>query len=144
MLRSVLGVAAGIIAGSIIVFAVEFLGHAFFPAAIAIDKSDPEQMKRLVEVTPLGATLFVVLGWFAGAFGGGVAALMIARRWAPAAWVVAATFFGLAAMNFVAIPHPLWMQASAVIVCAIAGALSIRVMRGRYGAPPAAPRKPFA
>lgn len=144
MLRSVLGVVAGIIAGSIIVFVVESLGHGLFPTPIAIDKTDPEQMKRLVAVTPLGAKLFVVFGWFAGAFGGGIAALIVARRWAPVAWVVAASFLGLSAMNFVAIPHPLWMQASAVVVCALAGALAVLAMRGRYGAPPTAPKKPFA
>ena len=144
MLRSVLAVVAGIVVGAFAVFALESVGHVVFPSSIAIDKSDPAQMRRLVEATPLGAKLFVVAGWFLGALSGGVASLALARRWAPVAWVVAASFLGLAAMNFFAIPHPLWMQIGAVLVCWLGGALAVKIMRGVYGPPPSPPRKPFA
>ena len=120
MLRSVIAVIAGIAVGAVIVFAVETIGHLLWPSLTAIDADDPEQMKRLVAATPFGAKLAVVVGWFAGAFVGATVALLLARRWAPVAWIVAGTFLGLAAMNFIAIPHPLWMQAAAVVVCAAA------------------------
>lgn len=144
MLRSVLAVIAGVVVGSLAVFAFEFVGHAAFPAAVAIDKTNPEQLRRLAEITPLGAKLFVVAGWFAGAFVGGVVALLIAKRWAPVAWVVAASFLGLTATNFAAIPHPVWMEIGAVVVCALGGALSIVLLRGQYGPPPQPSKKPFA
>jgi hypothetical protein len=144
MLRSIIAVIAGVVVGSLAVFAFEYVGHAAYPASVAIDKNNPEQLRRLVEVTPFGAKLFVVGGWFAGAFAGGVVALLIANRWAPVAWVVAACFLGLAATNFVAIPHPVWMEISAVGVCALGGAFAIALLRGRYGPPPQPSKKPFA
>ncbi len=144
MLRSVVGVVAGVAVGAIAVFVFEFLGHALYPSAVPIDMKDPAQMQRLVAVTPFGAKAFVVAGWAAGAFFGGLAALAVVRRWAPVAWVVAASIFGLAAMNFVAIPHPLWMQIGAVAGCGLSALVAIAAMRGVYGPPPAAPRKPFS
>lgn len=144
MLRSVISVIAGIVVGSLAVFAFEFAGHAVFPAAVAVDKADPEALRRLVEVTPFGAKLFVVAGWFAGAFAGACVALMLAKRWAPVAWVVAAAFLGLTATNFAAIPHPMWMVVSAVVVCPLGAALAIVLLRGRYGAPPQPSKKPFS
>lgn len=144
MLRSVLAVVAGVVVGSVLVFAVETVGHLLWPSRIAIDAADPEQMRRLVAATPLGAKIAVVLSWFAGALGGGVLAVLLARRWAPVAWIVAATIFCLAAANFVAVPHPLWMQAGAVVASLAAGFLAVRMTRAQYVPPPPAPRRPFA
>lgn len=144
MLRSVFAAIIGVCVGALVIFGVEFLGHAVFPTTVAIDRNDPEQMRRLVAATPLGAKLFVAAGWFFGALFGGIAALAIARRWAPVAWLVAATVLGLSLTNFLAIPHPLWMIACAVIGCGLAGAAAIVVMRGAYGPPPAPPEKPFS
>lgn len=144
MLRSVIGVVVGVSLGAIAVYVAEFLGHTIYPTSVQIDRADPEAMKRLVEVTPLGAKISVVAGWSLGAFFGGLGALAIARRWAPVAWVVAASILGLAATNFAAIPHPLWMQVGAVAGCGLGGMLAIRTMRGAYGPPPAESKKPFS
>lgn len=144
MLRSVIGVVFGVALGVLVVYAAEAVGHALWPSAIAIDASDAEQMRRLVAATPTGAKIMVAAGWLVGAFLGAVGALLVARRWAPVAWVVAATILGLAATNFVAIPHPIWMQVAAFAGCPLAAVLAVRATGARYGAPPAAPRRPFA
>lgn len=144
MVRSVLGVVVGIVVGSLLVFVTERIGHVVYPTPEGFDFKDPAQLKRLVEVTPFGAKLFVVGGWFLAAFVGGLAALRVARNWAPVAWIVGATFLGFCAMNFAAIPHPLWMEIAAVVVCLGGGWLATLVSRARYGAPPPSPRKPFS
>lgn len=144
MLRSVIAVVVGVVVGAVTVFVLEYLGHAIFPSTIQIDREDPEQMRRLVAATPFGAKLFVVAGWFAGAFLGGFASLVIARRWAPVAWVVATTVLGLTATNFAIIPHPLWMEISAVVGCAFGGWLAVALLKASYGPPPQPPKQPFA
>lgn len=138
MLRSVLAVLAGVILGSLIVFMCESAGHRLWPIKGGVDVHNPAQLRNLVAATPFGAKLAVVFGWFAGTFTGAALALVIARRWAPVAWVVAMTFFGLTVSNFAAIPHPVWMQLAAVVTCASAGALAVKALRGRYGPPPVA------
>ncbi|MBY0422666.1 MAG: hypothetical protein K2Q06_10205, partial [Parvularculaceae bacterium] len=127
MLRSVIGVVVGIVVGAALVFVMERIGHVVYPTPAGFDFKDPEQLKLLVAATPLGAKLFVVAGWFLASFVGGLVALRVARNWAPTAWIVAIAFLGLTAMNFAAIPHPLWMVIAGVIVCLGGGYLAIRI-----------------
>lgn len=137
MIRSVLAVLIGVTAGAVIVFVVERAGHAFFPPPVNFDPASPAAVAAL----PLGAKLGVLAAWFAGAFGGGAAASLAARRWAPAAWVVAMTILLLAGTSLAAIAHPLWMAIGAVVATVLGGWLSIKATGARYGAPPAAAQR---
>ena len=143
MLRNILAVTAGVVAGAALVFAVERAGHAMFPAP-AIDFSDAEQARRAIAALPLATKASVVAAWFVGAFGGGVVGSLLSKRWAPVAWVVAATIFLLAASSLMAIPHPWWMSAGAAMAAALGGFLAVRVTRARYGAPAPPPSDPIA
>jgi len=143
MLRNILGVTAGVLAGALLVFAVEMVGHALFPAP-AVDFSDPQKARSAIAALPLATKLSVVVAWFAGAFGGGAVAALIAKRWAPVAWVVAATIFLLSASSLMAIPHPWWMSVAAALAAGLGGYLAVRVTGARYGAPAAGPRDPIA
>ena len=68
--RTILGVVAGVIAGGVIVFATEAVGHSLFPPPPAINLADPEDVKRLMASLPAGAFAFVLAGWFLGSFAG--------------------------------------------------------------------------
>ncbi len=131
MLRSVLSVVIGVLLGSVLILVVEILGHAMFPPPPGLDPENPESLRA----TPAGAMLTVITAWFAGAFGGGVAASLIAKRWAPAAWVVAATILLLAGATMAELPHPLWMIAGAIVSTGLGGYLSVKLTHGYYGQP---------
>jgi len=137
MLRSVLSVVIGVIAASIIVLLVELIGHSMFPPSADLDPSDPAS----VAMVPLSAKIAVVLAWFFGAFGGGVVASLIAKRWAPAAWVVAATILLLAGATMLQIAHPLWMMIGAVVATGLGGWMSVKTTKAYYGRPYAPPPK---
>ena len=137
MLRSVLAVLFGVIGGAGIVFVAELVSHGLYPVPEGFDPTKPEAIAAL----PFGAKAAVVVAWFAGAFGGGVIAALIAERWAPAAWVVAATILLFAGTNFSAFPHPPWMMIASLPATLIGGWLAVVVTRARYGRPPAAPAK---
>lgn len=136
MLRNIGAVAVGVLAGAIVIFVVEAIGHIFFPPPEGLDIRDPAARDIIMSQIPTGAKIAVVVAWFAGVFAGGVAALMVARRWAPAAWVVAGTLFAMALITMVQIPHPWWMMAGAVAATLLGGFGAIRVMGGSYGRPP--------
>jgi hypothetical protein len=132
MLRSITAVLVGVVLGALLVFMVQPIGHAFFPAPKGFDPTSLEAVKAL----PFGAKFMVLVSWFVGAFGGGVAASLISRRWAPAVWVVALTILLFAATNFSAFPHPAWMMAGSIPATVLGGWLAILVTGGKYGLPP--------
>jgi ABC-type Na+ efflux pump permease subunit len=101
------------------------VGHSLFPPPADINLADPEDVKRLMASLPAAAFAFVLLGWFLGSFVGSFVARKIARSNA-AAWAVAVLFILFTAMNFVMIPHPLWMIAAGVLIPLASAWLAIR------------------
>ncbi|MDZ7628682.1 MAG: hypothetical protein U5J99_09820 [Parvularculaceae bacterium] len=137
MARSAFAVLFGVVLGAVLVFIVERLGHAFFPAPPDFDPTSAAAVAAL----PLAAKLSVLAAWFSGAFGGGALAALIAKRWAPAAWVVAMTILLLAGTSLAAIEHPLWMAAGAIPATMLGGWLAATVTRSHYGRPQAPEKK---
>jgi hypothetical protein len=136
MMRSIIGVLVGVIAGALLVLVVEAMSHRMFPAPAGFNPKDAGAVASL----PFATKFSVLVAWCVGAFGGGVAASLIARRWAPAAWVAAATIFLFAASNFSAFPHPLWMMLGAAPATLLGGWLAIVATKAQYGRPPSAPK----
>ncbi len=137
MLRSVLSVVIGVIAASVIILLVNRAGHIIYPPPAGLDPMDPASMASV----PLAAKIAVVLAWFAGALGGGVVASLIAKRWAPAAWVVASTILLLAGVTMMQFPHPLWMMIGAVVATGAGGFLAVKLTSAYYGRPYVAAKK---
>ncbi len=140
MLKSIGGAVAGVLAGAIIIFVVEALGHIIFPPPAGTNVSDPEQLKFIIGQIPVGAKIAVIIAWFAGILGGGIVSLLIAMRWAPVAWVVAATLFAMAGITMLQIPHPWWMVAGAIIATLAGGYGAIKLTKATYARPVPAPK----
>jgi hypothetical protein len=108
MLRKILAVIAGVVAGGLVVFVLEGVGHHFYPSPPGIDMHDPAALKSLISTLPLGALLCVVAGWVLGAFAGGAVAGLISRSLTPALLTgTIQLLFGV--LTMVMIPHPIWM-----------------------------------
>lgn len=137
MLRSVISVVAGVIIAAILILVVEMVGHAIYPPPPGLDITDPQAIAKV----PLAAKVAVVIAWFIGTFGGGVAASLISKRWAPAAWVVAVTILLLAGVTMMQFPHPFWMMIGALAATGGGGFLAVRLTKARYGMPHQDPRK---
>lgn len=150
MLRSILAVVAGVLVAAALVFAAEAAGHRLYPtpAIGAVDcgskaaYAEKASAAVCVAATPAGAKLAVVAGWLLGAFGGGVAAALIGRKWAPLPLLVAATILLLCIVNFFAFPHPLWMIALAVLAAPLGGFGAVAATGARFGPPPPAAKSP--
>lgn len=139
MLKNIGGVAVGVLAGAIVIYIFEGLGHMIFPGPEGPDLKDPAALATHMDQIPLGVEIAVVIGWFAGTLAGGAAALVIARRWAPVAWIVAGTLFAMAAIAMIQIPHPIWIMIGAVIATALGGWGAVKLTGASYTPPAARP-----
>ena len=108
MLRRLLGVILGLVAGAIIVALIEGLGHALWPPPAGTDLRDPEQLRALMGSLPIGSLIAVIVGWALGSFGGGWMAATISRD-ARMALVVSFVLLCMGVITMIQIPHPLWM-----------------------------------
>ena len=125
-MRKFLGVLAGLAALIATVWIVETAGHSIWPPPPGTDISDPAQLATLLDRIPLAAKLAVVTGWFLGALAGAWAAHAVSR-WAPASWIVVAIGIAFGVMTLFMIPHPLWMQAAAIVAPLIGGWAGLRL-----------------
>jgi hypothetical protein len=130
MIRNILGVVAGIAVAVLAVMVIQAIGHQLYPYPADVDLNDPEDIARVFPSIPVSAKLFVVAAWFGGALAGGaVAKQIIGRDWA--AWTIAG-FMGVAGvMNLFVIPHPVWMQISAVAAPLLGGLIANHLVKRR-------------
>ncbi|MDQ3139603.1 MAG: hypothetical protein M3Q15_02620 [Pseudomonadota bacterium] len=128
MLRKIMGVVAGIVAAFATIWLVELIGHQIFPVAGNIDLGDRESLTAFMASLPVGALLFVVISWFAGALVGGVVAARITgERWA--AWVVAGVIAFASIANVLMFPHPLWVKIGGFVAPLLGGWIAARTAR---------------
>lgn len=118
-MRNVLGIVAGLVAGIVLIYALEMIGHVVFPVLGDFDTSNPEEIARLVSELPLGSLLSVVAAWFVGTLG----AAFVATKVGQETTMLSATVIGgvlalLGVVNFFMLPHPLWMVVAGLIAFA--------------------------
>lgn len=115
--RTLLAVILGIVVAGLVVAAIEAVGHALHPLPPGIDVNNPEAMKNLVASLPQSALVIVVMAWALGSIAGGFTAAKVSRQHKlGAALAVGIAMVLLIAINFVAIPHPLWMMVFGVLL----------------------------
>lgn len=138
MLRTILGVLAGLATMFLAIMGIEFLGHLLYPPPPGLDPMVPEQLQRLLAAQPPAALALVVLAWVAGAFLGG----WVAARIAPAHPRLAAGLVALVVMAgvvgmIVQMPqHPRWMGVLGLLLPLPAAWLAATLAQPRRRPPP--------
>lgn len=129
-IRLVLAAVTGVVAAFIIVAGVEALGHALYPPPPGLDLSDSARFAEYVRSIPIEALLFVIVAWFAGTLGGGLVAIVVARRAAVLpAGIVAGLLLAGAIVNLVAIRHPIWFAFVGVAAIILGFVLAMSIGR---------------
>lgn len=126
MLKSLISVLAGLVAGMPAVFIIETIGRRIYPPPADVDFSDRAAVADMITTLPAGAFAFVLLGWVAGALVASAVAARLSRRSRPA-YIATAVLLGLCALNFFMFPHPAWMIAATVVLVPGAGLLGARM-----------------
>lgn len=122
MLRTVLSVLAGVVAGMILALAVKYVGDYVFPYPPDVDFTDPASLKTLAGRVPAGALLMNVLAWTVGGFVGGVFAIRLAQADAAwPGWAVAGVLLLAAGWQMTRFPHPIWFMVLVLAAVPAAG-----------------------
>ena len=117
MLRSIIAVIAGLIAGSIVIYLIELAGHALYPPPELFDPMDREAAKEMMDAAPIGSLLMVILAYLVGSFAGGaVAALVPAKSRLSHSLATGLILMVFGIINLVLLPHPVWFWVLSLIV----------------------------
>lgn len=129
ILRGILGIVIGLVAGLVLVFAGDYLNHVFFPPPPDVQITNPEAVRRWMAEAPLLTLLGLPVTWTIAALAAAFAAAKIAGR-AWAGWVAGGLIFAATCFNLLLIPHPLWMLIAAAVFVPLAAWLG-----GKFGGP---------
>lgn len=116
-MRRVAGILIGLIAGVITIGVVEGISSLIHPMPEGLDWNDKKARGEWVMSLPFSAYLMILLAHAGGAFVAAMVCQLIVRdRWV-AAWVGLGVFLLLGGLvNFVSIPHPMWVAVSDLLL----------------------------
>jgi hypothetical protein len=112
MIRTILALVGGILAGFCLVMLGEFVLAFVYPPPANLNTNDPQAMADYMATMPDSAFLLVLLSQIGGAFGGGFVAALIAKRGKILHAAVVGVISLLAGVvNLLMLPkHPLWFM----------------------------------
>ena len=136
MFRSVLVVLAGLVAGMLVVTAIESLIPMVFSGLPRIEPNDYAAAVAAKARLPAGVFAMLMIGWACGSLAAGVVVGRLAAHWslgAPRvhALVVGALQMAGAIVNFVMLPHPNWVIAGGLVVFMPMVLLGVKLGRPR-------------
>jgi len=110
LVRSVLGILAGMVVGVFVVLLIEVPGWMLHPVPTEIDLNDVEALKANATKAPFAAQLCVAIAWVAGPLVGSFIAAAVARwAWFGHGMIIAGIFLAFVVMTIRTFPHPSWM-----------------------------------
>jgi MFS family permease len=117
MLRSILGFLAGLATSWLTISVSQLLSARSYPPPPGADLRDPEALAAFIAAAPIPAMVLVVAGYALAALLGGWVAAMISRRHrAIVAVLVGALVLVGVILNYMLIPHPVWMVVAGVLL----------------------------
>ena len=117
MVKSIIAVVLAVLLAGVVIAAVQLLNTQIFPLPPGVDFNDREAMSRAVSSMPTGGFVLLLLSYTLGALAGGwLAARMAPRRPLLHAMIVGVLLLAAGVMNFVSIPHPLWVTVLGLLI----------------------------
>ncbi|MBP1163292.1 uncharacterized protein YacL [Chryseobacterium sp. PvR013] len=117
MLRRILAVLAGLIAGSIGITVVEKIGHALYPPPVEAVAGDMEALKVYVGQAPFMALFFIILAYALAAVISGFTATKISNNGKyTAALICGIIFLLMTVYMMVSLPTPIWFWILGILV----------------------------
>ena len=115
MLRTLMGLAAGLAVAIVTIMIVEAIGNMLFPPPRGYDLTAGSAM-----ALPIETLIWPVIGWFAGSLTGSALAVHLSRQpWAG--WAIAALVLAAMVLTFALITHPLWIMVAGPLAALIGG-----------------------
>jgi hypothetical protein len=116
ILRSVVAVVVGLLAGFVVVAVGEMIGHHVAPPPPGLHHSNAESFAAAIEKVSPVVFVPVLLAWAVGTFAGSwVAARIASRRKIWHGLIVGGAFLAATIAILVSIPHPAWVAILGVV-----------------------------
>lgn len=117
MVRRILAVPAGLIAGIICITIIEKIGHQLYPPAAEAANGDMTAMKEYVATAPFMALFFVILGYTLAALVAGFTASKVAHNCKhTSAAVCGVIFLFITIYMMLSLPTPIWFWILGILV----------------------------
>lgn len=117
MLRKILAIPGGLLAGGIGIFLMQTLGHQLYPLPKNMDPNNMEAMKDYVATAPFMALFFVILSYALGALISGFVSTKIAGNSKKIFAIVCGIIFLLQSIYMMyALPTPIWFWILGIMV----------------------------
>jgi len=117
MIRKILAVIGGLVAGAIVVSLVEMLSSSFYPLPDGVNMGDYAAMIEHAKNAPLISKIIVIVGWGLAAIAAGAIATLIARNGKNIYAVICAVIFlAFSVFNMFMIPSPVWFWILGTVV----------------------------
>jgi hypothetical protein len=108
-MKYLLGILAGVVTGTLLVFAIEFLAHNIYPLPEDLSKDEKAVLEEwLKQISPIVLSIIIfahVIGSFVGAI---VAILITNKKPLITGSIIGAIFLFFGIVNVVMLKHPLW------------------------------------
>lgn len=115
-MRNVLAVIAGVITGGVITMIAEAISHQLYPPPVLVE-FDLTPLKEFLNSLPPEAWAILIFGWLLAAFGAGLVSALIAKaNWKRASLITGGILLAFSIVNFITIPHPIWVMAITALV----------------------------
>src|SRR4051812_34857420 len=130
MIRSILAVMGGFLAGSLFNMAFIMLSWTVYPPPAGANLSDPATMNSYIASLPIGAFLIVLVAHEGGALVGGCAAALIGARFQLILGAIVGGLFLLGGIvNVLSMPAPLWFEVIDLLLFVPCGILGAKLVR---------------
>lgn len=130
--RIILAIIVGVISGGIFVGLFEYIGHQLFPTDLQ-PGSTPEEIKTYLETAPIGALVSVVVAWFLGSLGGAIIGRLLDKsRSIVTVILICLLLMSMTILNFLVIPHPLWMMISGIAVYFLSATIVLMLFKSKH------------
>lgn len=134
MLRRILAVPAGLIAGIICITIVEKIGHSVYPPPAAAGNGDMEAMKEYIATAPFMAMFFVIIAYALAALVSGFTASKVANNGKhTSAAVCGVIFLCITIYMMSSLPTPIWFWILGILTWGLVFAGSTLALRTNKG-----------
>jgi hypothetical protein len=134
MWRNILGVAAALVAATLIIMLAEVAANSAFPVPESVDETDYHQYSHYMETVPAGRLQIILGGWIVGSVIAGALIALITRKEDKSPSILTGVLLMCTAIVSVFLyPHPAWFKVCSIFVfvpAAIAGHIAaLRLQR---------------
>lgn len=117
MVRKILAVVLGVLAGMIFISLVQMLGHYLYPEPKGLDTNDMNQLEEYVKNAPFMALFFVILSYAAGAVISGFTSTVVAKDQKSKYAIICGILFLIQSIFMMAsLPTDLWFWVLGILV----------------------------